>query len=233
MIPKIIWQTYKCNYEELPQYVKDCATTWKEINPEWEYRYMSDKDTENFVLEYFGIDWYNFFIKMPYGVMRADIWRYMIIFIYGGVYADLDTICKEPIENWLLPSYDTVISMDTDEPYCCQYLFASIPQSLLFKKTLDLIQIKGKHIDLYETGLQKVYNITGPIVWTEGVRQGLGVLEGEPFNFDDYFKYTNASLLCYGGDELVFFNGKMVEHLVASKNWTEGYNPWQIEVGNI
>jgi mannosyltransferase OCH1-like enzyme len=233
MIPKIIWQTYECEFNALPQYAKDCVDTWKKQNPDWEYKYSSAKDREKFVLKYFGQDWYNFFISVPYGVMRADMWRYMVLYIHGGIYSDLDTVCKYPIENWMLPSYNAVISMETDEPLCCQYLIASAPQMPWLQKTLDIVWSKRNDIDLYKTGLEKVYNITGPVVWTEGVRQGLGVLVGEPFNFDDYIKYTNASLLCYGGDDLVLFNGKMVEHLVASKNWTNGYNPWQIEVGNI
>ena len=51
MIPKIIFQTYGCDYSELPSYIKNCTETWKEKNPEFEYVYMSEKQCNDFILE--------------------------------------------------------------------------------------------------------------------------------------------------------------------------------------
>ena len=51
MIPKIIWQTYECPYDELPQYAKDCTKTWIDKNPTWEYRYVDAQEREKFVLD--------------------------------------------------------------------------------------------------------------------------------------------------------------------------------------
>ena len=31
------------------------------------------------------------------GVMRADMWRYTALYLYGGVYADVDIVAKPPI----------------------------------------------------------------------------------------------------------------------------------------
>ena len=35
--------------------------------------------------------------------MKADIWRYCVIYKNGGLYTDLDTTCVIPIERWLPP----------------------------------------------------------------------------------------------------------------------------------
>ena len=32
--------------------------------------------------------------------MKIDIFRYMIVYVYGGVYSDIDTYCLKSIENW-------------------------------------------------------------------------------------------------------------------------------------
>ena len=76
MIPKIIWQTYETTFSNLPQYAKTCANTWKDLNPEYKYLYMSAEDRECFVKENFDDDWYQIFMSCPLGIMRSNIWRY-------------------------------------------------------------------------------------------------------------------------------------------------------------
>ena len=38
---------------------------------------------------------------VPLGVMRADIWRYSILYVNGGIYADWDVTNLTPIQKWL------------------------------------------------------------------------------------------------------------------------------------
>ena len=33
------------------------------------------------------------FIKLSLKVMKGDLWRYCVVYHYGGIYADADTIC--------------------------------------------------------------------------------------------------------------------------------------------
>jgi mannosyltransferase OCH1-like enzyme len=98
-IPKTIWQTYKDPYDSLAGYMKDTIQTWKDINPEYEHRYMDDAQAAQFVLDEYGEEWHKIFMGFPIGVMRGDLWRYMVIYKYGGVYADLDTECLNPIAS--------------------------------------------------------------------------------------------------------------------------------------
>ncbi|NBX27401.1 MAG: hypothetical protein EBR55_04000, partial [Chitinophagia bacterium] len=112
MIPKIIWQTYKYPFNELPQYAKDAAQTWKDLNPDYKYIYMDDQDCRSFILHEYGEDWVEIFDSCPIGVMRSDIWRYLVLYVYGGVYADLDTICLKPIKEWVSNNHSATISED-------------------------------------------------------------------------------------------------------------------------
>ena len=54
MIPKIIWQTYKDPIDTLAPYMTKSIQTWKDMNPEYEHRYMDDKQAEEFVLNEYG-----------------------------------------------------------------------------------------------------------------------------------------------------------------------------------
>ena len=46
MIPKNILQTYETTYSNLPQYIKDYTSLWKDKNPEWNYIYMDSNQRE-------------------------------------------------------------------------------------------------------------------------------------------------------------------------------------------
>jgi hypothetical protein len=238
MIPKIIWQTYEVPFDELPQYVKNCAQTWKDSNPTWEYRYMDSKQRDAFVLEQFGEEWHHIFINLPYGVLKADIWRHMVLYIYGGVYSDLDTICQEPIEFWLKEDMNTTYFVDYDYKYLCQFVLSSSANNIIYKKILDLIKNKLTNKELIKSMFVKSIqefeeNITGSIVCTEAVREFLGI----PENFDlvnDYDKIKNFESLkenkffYYGKESINMLHEYPIQHLVGSKTWnSENYIQWQ------
>ena len=41
--------------------------------------------------------------SFPVPVMRADFWRYAILYAFGGIYADIDVEALLPLEDWLPP----------------------------------------------------------------------------------------------------------------------------------
>jgi mannosyltransferase OCH1-like enzyme len=96
MIPKIIWQTHEWEYKDLPHNFNRCIQTWKNLNPEWEYRYHSAIDraiaVRDFDQELYG--YYMFADK----VTQSDIWRYVVLYQYGGFYTDMDSFCIMPLE---------------------------------------------------------------------------------------------------------------------------------------
>jgi hypothetical protein len=89
MIPKIIWQTHEWEYEDLPYDFKMASLTWKNLNPDWEYRYVSKKDREQYIKDY-DQSFVRFYNSCD-GISQSDIWRYVVLYVYGGVYVDMDT----------------------------------------------------------------------------------------------------------------------------------------------
>lgn len=149
MIPKIIWQTHKEEYEKLPKYIIECIDTWKTINPTFEYRYFNDKDMDSFILKYFGKEWLEILNNCPIKIMKVDTWKYMILYVYGGVYIDTDYICSLPIEKWLDKNNNLVIFQDDRFLEFTQAIFASEPKNIILEETLkltknDLLKINYK-----------------------------------------------------------------------------------------
>ena len=228
MIPKIIWQTYKDSFDQLQPSMVDAVNTWKNLNPDFEYRYMDDTQAAEFILNEYGQEWHNIFVNLPVGVMRGDLWRYMIIYKYGGVYADLDTECLNPINTWLNEDYDMIVCPETDIHYC-QWTFAASAGHPVLKSVLDTI--KEKLLNPEYGSPHFVHTHTGPSIWTEGINKALD------FKIDnlisDYLLLNscdNAKLYkfhCYGGENWRIFHFIDVKHIYGSQKWDDGnYIQW-------
>ena len=89
MIPKIIWQTHECPYDELPDIYKVNSQTYKDLDG-WEYRYSSALDRESFISEHFP-QYLHLYNHIGPGIYRADFWRYLVLYRYGGMYVDMDS----------------------------------------------------------------------------------------------------------------------------------------------
>ena len=129
-VPKIIWQTMKTN--RVPAIMKNYAATWIGHNPEYEYRFYDDNDIINFIKSDFP-DYLEAYNKIKYGASKADLWRYLIMYKYGGVYADMDCRCINPLRQLIDPgaAYVTQLGLNKD---ICQWLIISIPQNPVFLK---------------------------------------------------------------------------------------------------
>ena len=85
-----IWQTWKSrDPKTFHPYYKFCHPSWQELHPDWDYELIDDNDILNFCKTYFP-DVYDDFCNLPKQIYRVDLVRYMILFIKGGLYVDMD-----------------------------------------------------------------------------------------------------------------------------------------------
>lgn len=212
MIPKIIWQTYECSYEELSTEIKELTESWKNKNKNWEYRYMSSDDRDNFVLNNFDEEWFKIFNNCELGIVKANVWRCMVLYIYGGVYCDIDTICNEPIDTWTKDEYQMTCSRDDQgnlDEYCIN-VFASKPNSRALK---DILYTLKYNIINKKINKNNVISLTGETVWKNIIK-------------DREIKYN---VYCYKKGSNIF-NGLAVTHLGPTKKWDDrGYTQWTRE----
>jgi mannosyltransferase OCH1-like enzyme len=103
MIPKIIWQTHNYKYEEIPTHLKKALKTWVNLNPDWDHRYVDHIEREDFVKSR-SPQLYDLYLKSR-PEAQSDIWRLLALYEFGGVYADMDSICIKPLD-YMLQKYD-------------------------------------------------------------------------------------------------------------------------------
>jgi inositol phosphorylceramide mannosyltransferase catalytic subunit len=112
--PKRIFQTWK--NKSPPKKMAYWAETWRSNNPDYYYVLWDDADNRRFVAENFQwfLPTYDSYDKE---IKRADAIRYMYLYTYGGIYADLDFECLKPFDSLLeeYKSYDIILGqMESD-----------------------------------------------------------------------------------------------------------------------
>lgn len=147
-IPKKIHQTWLGS--KIPDKYTRIIETWKEKNPDWEYKLWTDDDIESFKLE--NIESFN---KINNLGAKTDILRYEILYREGGLYIDTDFEC--------LKSFNDLIYLDlfsgtghVDVPEVFNGLIACKPGHQLMRKLIDDIKV----IDTND--FNKIISLTGP-----------------------------------------------------------------------
>jgi mannosyltransferase OCH1-like enzyme len=173
MINKIIWQTYESEYKDLPEKAKKFVESWKSLNPNWEYKYVSGKERALFVKKHFGEEWMTIYNSYKVDVLRSDLWRYMCLYINGGLYSDLDMFCKKPIESWLKIDSKFVVSGEENIWGYTQSIFASEPYSIFLKDLLNNIKDKYYQNVKYENVVDYEINEVGYVIFTNSILKTL------------------------------------------------------------
>jgi len=86
-IPLKIYQTWKT--KELPEKMRENVERMKTKNPEFEYNLFDDDDCAEFIRTHFEEDVYTAYNKLIPGAFKADLWRYCVLYINGGIYLDI------------------------------------------------------------------------------------------------------------------------------------------------
>ena len=93
-IPKKIYMTYKSK-SKIPQKVFDNLEKYAKNIP---YEIFDDNDIEKFLQKYYNDNIINKFHKLK-GPHKADLFRYCLLYIHGGIYLDVKTELIKNVED--------------------------------------------------------------------------------------------------------------------------------------
>ena len=215
-----IFQTHKSfNYINTKPKLILAVNSWLKSSNKLKYFFYTNEMCDDFMKNNFDDKIYKAYSLLPMGVMKADLWRYCIIYKYGGIYADTDTICLYDPRIFLTDALLTVVA--ENETHLCQWVFSAPANSPILKSIIDLSvkriltnPIKGGHI---------IHHLTGPGVFTDGIEKYLKVNNKPIFkNKKNYHNYPHRTVL------KVFkynnFHTNIVKHLFAGQDKDGWYN---------
>jgi mannosyltransferase OCH1-like enzyme len=73
---------------------------WKRLNPNYKLIFFDFKDSAYFLEKKLGTDYKEHFNKITYAPHKSDFFRLCFLYVYGGIYSDIDNEPLKPIETF-------------------------------------------------------------------------------------------------------------------------------------
>jgi hypothetical protein len=97
-LPRLVHFTVREKNALLPHQALSIAT-WARLNPGYSILLYDDADIADFMATYHA-HLLPLFDRLASQVERTDLWRYLVLCTFGGVYADSDVVAGRPVSTW-------------------------------------------------------------------------------------------------------------------------------------
>lgn len=121
-IPKVIFQTMETNLTLLN--IHSCIEQIKALNPGYKYYYFNSRECREFIRKDFPEVLEHYDVLLP-GAYKADLWRYCVLYKYGGFYLD--------VRMYPYMSFDSIITKKTEFMSC-----VDVTQNMLYQAILGV-----------------------------------------------------------------------------------------------
>lgn len=166
-IPKYIFQTMETSL--IPENIyKYGHQKWVKLNPDHAYFFFDSLDRRRFIKENFPLYVFNMYNKLLSGAFKADLWRYCVLYKYGGSYIDMMITPLKSLESIIQPD-DKFIASITHVPLLIDqgFLHTTVKNKLLLltiKNSCNLIDFNNYSKNaLYVTGPGLLFNTANQI----------------------------------------------------------------------
>ena len=109
-IPRILYQTWET--KTISDDLMKIIESWKDCNPNFEYILFDADERRQFIGSNFDITVLSAFDRIIPGAFKADMFKYCVLYVLGGVFVDINTLCLNKIDDFLDDDVDFVIPID-------------------------------------------------------------------------------------------------------------------------
>lgn len=225
--PRRIWQTWKVNPFRFDERDHIVARTWPDKNPGYRYEVLTDQNDLYYVESHFGVEGLNrpdivhTYKSLTAKIIKADLLRYLIAYVEGGVYADIDVEAMRPIHRFIPSRYDErdidmVIGIEIDQPNFrehpilgkksmsfCQWTFMTKPKHPVMLQLVDNIiawindvaKEQGVSISEVHLDFDEVLSGTGPSAFTRVMLKYMSSRAGYPVTWDTFHAMDESKVV--------------------------------------
>lgn len=97
-VPKVIWLLWLQGWDQVPDMVQACRTSWTNRNPGWKVWLLDQAMLDTFIP---STQLKRIMSSNAPREALSDLVRLELLHRYGGVWADATTICAKPLDDWL------------------------------------------------------------------------------------------------------------------------------------
>tara|TARA_B100001123_G_C15230251_1_gene994858 strand:- start:66 stop:803 length:738 start_codon:yes stop_codon:yes gene_type:complete len=206
MIPKNIYITHE-TYEYLFKFEKQIIRTSLN-NPGYKVIFYNAEKRIIFIKKYYPEFYFYYnFIDNRYGAMKADIFRILILYHYGGIYLDIKSILnnineifkKYPNKDFYTTSFKDDKLIEVVTKICkSKYMncfIATKSKGIVITKLKDIMLSRLKyHFEnnndkYFMRGLPIVFYLTGPLLFTKVVNDNLDIIVDISLQDKEYIIY--------------------------------------------
>ncbi|MFA6059847.1 MAG: glycosyltransferase [Taibaiella sp.] len=164
-IPKIIFQTFRS--KKLPFITRQFIKLMKLRNPAYRYEFYDDERIEMFMLKEFDDNVYQAYKRIDVGAVKADFFRYAILYKYGGIYLDIDGYTISNLDKLIREDDHCIITHERNPGLYAQYALVFSAGHPFLKRTLEKVVDNINHNRFPHDG----HMMTGPTVFTEAINE--------------------------------------------------------------
>jgi mannosyltransferase OCH1-like enzyme len=181
VIPTNIFQTWHTKF--LPPLMIKSMSTIQRLNPRFKYFLYDDNDCREFIKTHFKPDVLWAYDSLIPGAYKADLWRYCVLYEYGGVYADVDTLCLGKLDDFIgSNSAVFLVDFNSNKEEGCHNLangFIAIePRSPIMKECILRVVHNVENNIVYSN---RILDFSGPGVLGRSVNRRLKLPEESSF----------------------------------------------------
>jgi hypothetical protein len=180
-IPRNIFQTWETKNISIE--LNLLCQTWREKNTKYTYFLFDDNERKEFIRKHFDEKIYKSYCKIIPGAFKADLWRYCVLYIYGGIFVDLDSICYNSIDIFLDEHIEFMTAVDLNNcPLIGKYnltngFIASIPKHPVLLNCIERIVYNIENNIIPDSNL----DFSGPGVLGKSLNKYLNLQETTSF----------------------------------------------------
>jgi mannosyltransferase OCH1-like enzyme len=133
------------------------TTVMKEMNLDYTFTIFDDNECRDFIANHFDSTILKAYDDIIPAAFKADLWRYCYLYINGGVYLDIKTVCAKPL-NAILHNKEILLIRDINNEWIYNGIIGVPPAHPLIKIALDesVKMIQGRNYGTH------ILDITGP-----------------------------------------------------------------------
>lgn len=193
-------------------------------NPGYHVTFLTDESADEFVIDKYADrpDIVDTFLALTVPILKADLLRYLLLYMEGGVWFDLDVSCKGiPIDDWIPEEFrenaDLVVGWEFDMGYDFDFGRQFTTWTVLARKSVghlkvvvnDIVRSMARVAKANNVGIDgltmdmvgDVVEFTGPRRFKRSVMKSLKKSLNRKHGWNEYQKILEPKI---AGDVLIF-----------------------------